>query len=309
MSEENSPRGILSAEDAEAMLVKRGMATDEETDEVELSESDESEEETDEVETEEEADDSDEVLEDEATDESEEDKDDTADDVDADERRKGEMRQADYTRKTQELAEQRRQLEAQQQQFETQAQQQLEQLQKAVETFSIQTDVEPNWSELAEKLEPKAYNAKRAEWDAKQAKVRQAQTLRQEIEDRQHEARRQQEASRLLERIPEWRDPQIQKAETKEILSVAAKFGLSEDEVSSIMDHRQIEILRTLAIAERAQKAAAKKQSKPRKKVSAAASPQQVNEAEKAKRDLSARFKKSGSVDDAVAALMARGAR
>lgn len=308
MSEENSLGGILSVDDATDMLLNRGNVKDEDTEQVDTSESEELEAETDEVEEEDDTDGSDEAIDDKATDDDAEEgkDDDTGDDIDADERRKGEMRQADYTRKTQELAAQRQQLEARRQQFEAHAQQQLDQLEKAVAAFSIPTEAEPNWAELAQSLDAKAYNAKRAQWDQKQTQAAQAKLIQEQIADQRYQETRQREASMLLDRIPEWRDIEIQKAETEEIVAVAGKFGLTRDEVAGIMDHRQIEILRTLAIAERATKAAAKKQGKTRKKVTAAASPVKVNPKEKAQRELSARLAKTGSVEDAAAFLLAR---
>lgn len=309
MSEENSLGGILSIDDATDMLLKRGNVKDEDAEQVDTSESEELEADADEVEEEDDTDDSDEAIDDEATDDDAEEEgedDDTDDDIDADERRKGEMRQADYTRKTQELAAQRQQLEAQRQQFEAHAQQQLDQLEKAVAAFSIPTEAEPNWSELAQSLDAKAYNARRAQWDQKQTQAAQAKLIQEQIAENRYKETRQREEAALLDRIPEWRDNEIREAERDEIFSVAGKFGLTREELAGIMDHRQVEILRTLAIAERAQKAAAKKQGKTRKKVTAAASPVKVNSKEKAQRELSARLAKTGSVEDAAAFLLAR---
>lgn len=314
MSEENSLGGILSVEDAEATLMKRMLPEGEaeqvepETDETEEEEAVEAE--SEEVESDESAEavDEDATLEADEADEAEEAEEDTDDDIDADELKKGYLRQADYTRKRQAQAEKEKAFEVMKSQFEAQAQQKLDQLEQAVAAFSTPTEQEPNWAELAKELDSKAYDLKRQEWNQKQAKAETARQLRDRIADQRHQETRAREAELLFDRIPEWRDAEIMKAETAEIVEVAGQFGLSEAEVTGIMDHRQVAILRTLAMQNRAAKAVTKKQAKPRKKVSAAAAPVKVDSKEKAQREMSARLKKTGSVDDAIAFLMERGA-
>lgn len=311
MSDENSQMGILSVDDAVDHLVRERSANPEEEDQAapdaeEAEGDDEVEEETD---TEDEAtsdeDDSDAEEDDDST-ADEEDDGDTEEEPDEDELNKGYMRQADYTRKTQELAREREKLESDRKQFDAHAQHQLDQLQKAAEYFAVPTDEEPNWSELARTLEPKEYQQKQAEWAEKQRKAQQAQQVRENLQHQQYEETRQAEASKLLDRVPEWRDESVQKAEVSEIVSVAGEYGISPEEIGSIMDHRQLLLLRDLAQSKRAQKAVAQKKAKPAKKPKAAAGPAKEDPKRKAERQASSRLKNSGSPDDAVAALLAR---
>lgn len=310
MANENSLGGILSVDDAAAALMARAAGSYEdqpdeiEQDEIETGEDDI--EEAEEVETSE-ADDDEEGDEAEDEDATVDEGDDTADEPDADELKKGYMRQADYTRKTQEIAEQRKQIEAAQQDFQAQAQQQLDALRKAVETYSVPTDEEPNWADLARKLDAKEYNSKRAEWDDKQAKRREAVQLHEQMQQVQNRHIITQETQALLDKMPEWRDETVASSEKQGVVEVGREYGFTEDEMAGITDHRMIVALRDLHLAKRTEKAATQKKAKPARKVKAAAAPSKVNPVEKSERDFTARLKKSGSPDDAARLLLARG--
>lgn len=68
---------------------------------------------------------------------------------------------------------------------------------------------------------------------------------------RQSEQARQAEAARLLERIPEWKDPVSKAADWADIRKVAREHGYSDAEVAlaeqGFADHRMVSILRALA--------------------------------------------------------------
>lgn len=306
MSDGNSGNGILSVDDAVAQILGSSganpqdedqAAPDAEVDEVEEAEVEDTEEEIDETGDEEEEDDDQDPGDDADTDE----------DDDPEEVKRGQMRQADYTRKTQELARERAEFAAQREQFKTYAEQQLAQLQAAVQTYSVPTEAEPNWPELARTLDPKAYQTKQAEWAATQQKRQQAQQIQQRLVEQHHEAQRQREEALLFDRLPEWRDPQILKSDTAAIVAIAQEYGVTADEVGSIMDHRQLAMLRDLAKARRSQEAVTQKKAKVRKKVTPPAAPvAKTAPQEKVMRDRTARLQKTGSPDDAVAMLLAR---
>lgn len=305
MSDGNSGNGILSVDDAVAQILGSSganpqdedqAAPDAEVDEVDETEVDDTEEDTDDTGDEEEADDQDPG-----------DDADTDEDEDPEEVKRGQMRQADYTRKTQELAREKAEFAAQREQFKTYAEQQLAQLQAAVQTYAVPTEVEPNWPELARTRDPKEYQKLRAEWDDKQVKQRQAAEINARITEQQEEQQRQREESLLYDRLPEWRDETIKEADVRQIVALAQEYNVSVEEVANIKDHRQVLMLRDLAKARRSQEAVTQKKAKVRKKVTAPAAPvAKTAPQEKVMRDRTARLQKTGSPDDAVAMLLAR---
>lgn len=308
MAIENSENGILTIDAATEALVQKAMAAEEEaTEEVEVAdEAEEVEEvelsETDEVEFDgesEEAEEDDATLDDEDTD----------DDIDAEELNKGYLRQQDYTRKTQALAEKERVLEAQKAAFQSQAQQELANLKAAIDAYTVPTEAEPNWSELARTKKPEEYQQIQADWADKQAKAQQALELKQRIDDAEAMQTREREQALLMSRIPEWADQTVLQSDLSAMGPVAMEYGITQEELAGIVDHRQIAMLRDFAILKRGQKKVAQKKAKPTRKVAAPAAPNKVDPVAKRQREASARLKKSGNVNDAVEAFLAKSAK
>ncbi len=310
MADVNSGDGTLTETDAVDLLMQGYAANEAEAEVEETEEEAEGIIEAEEVEDEaSEVDDdleSDEGEDDDATEDADDADDDTAEEIDGEELNKGYLRQADYTRKTQELAAERATFEAEATALKAQAQQQLDQLKEAVATFAVQTEAEPNWSELAQTLDAKAYNAKRAEWDDKQAKMQQAKQIQESINQAEADQIRQAEAQKLLARIPEWNDATVAQSEMPELMAVAGEFGFTPDEVQASTDHRNLVLLRGMMLLRRQEKAAAKQKAKVRKKPKAPKAPVRENHKQKETRDLSARLRKTGSPDDAAALLLKR---
>lgn len=73
---------------------------------------------------------------------------------------------------------------------------------------------------------------------------------------RQSEQARQAEASRLLQRIPEWKDPVAKAADWADIRQAARQHGYSDAEIAlaeqGFADHRMVSVLRALAKAPKA---------------------------------------------------------
>jgi hypothetical protein len=148
---------------------------------------------------------------------------------------KGYSRNADYTRKSQALAETRRQAE----QAEQSARETRNTLLAQLEAFSTPKAEEPNWLELAEK-DPAKYIRERARWDADTGARRQAEQLYGQIV-----AEVQAEGMETLRKsIPEWADPQIVEAEAKAMYAVAGDYGFQQQEIDAILDPRQLQVLR-----------------------------------------------------------------
>ena len=150
--------------------------------------------------------------------------------------RDGILMRADYTRKTQELAEQRRALEAERQQADIYLRQQLEMVRDL-------EDPEPDWDTLYDE-DPLGAPKIERDWRARQAQRQQAveqRALRQE-QTRQHHLVRQ--AALLPELIPEWSDPQVARTEQVELRQALIDDGFSPEDVALVADARLVKWLR-----------------------------------------------------------------
>lgn len=133
---------------------------------------------------------------------------------------KGEMLQADYTRKTQALAEERRKVEAEWQKA-TQANQQA---QAVLSNFLGQEDPEPDWDTL-KREDPYEFTQKAAEWQIKQqqkAKAHQQLHALQQEQAQRHAQMEQaymaEQDAKLLELMPSWRKPEVRQKATQELV-------------------------------------------------------------------------------------------
>jgi hypothetical protein len=197
--------------------------------------------------------------------------------VTPDEYRLGYLRQQDFTQKTQSLSDSRRQLETERQhivQMRDQAHQEFEayRVEQLRQIASLQ-EPEPDWAARAEEDPIGVFQEKMA-WEAQQAErqsqmraqhqqhlaVMQQQQAAQAQMQEQHLA---QQRERMLDTIPEWRDPKKATAEMGALRDFAMESGYSPEEVDGITDSRAVKLLRD-AYAFRQLKAA---QPETRKKV------------------------------------------
>lgn len=229
--------------------------------------------------------------------------------------RSGGMKSKDYTRKTQELSEARREVEstriATQQELKA-LQDERAQLQEAFASLAIDAEKEPNWVELAGKLTPQDYQKRQADWQQKQARKQQARQAHQALQAQHHSQIAQREMAALLHHKPEWADPARQEQVRGEMQAVGKKFGLTPDEIDGITDHRMFLVLDRLAHLE-AQAAETEKAKDVVSKRVVKAAPRRNPKAQspkekptsKALKAKNARFAKTRSVNDATDAIMA----
>ena len=121
------------------------------------------------------------------------------------------------------------------------------------------------------------------------------------------EAHRNQEMTRLLEIMPDLKDPTKGKVMRDQMLSVGNEYGYGPEEISAIIDHRAIRVLedarkyreivagKSKAVA----KATQKKRTQPLK-----AGSKKASRSQKELRTKQNRLKNSGSIDDAVALIL-----
>lgn len=166
--------------------------------------------------------------------------------VPKDELIRGYQREADYTRKTQKLAEERKLVESEFQQVREERltyAQILGQLQQKLQEFE---PPEPDWNRL-EVEDPTEYAR---QWTSHQR--RQQQKFAVQAEQERLNQVQQAELDKLLkeaiakevvslkEKIPEWSSPEKAKAEGMALLDYGQKLGFSEYELSTISDSRQL---------------------------------------------------------------------
>lgn len=227
----------------------------------------------------------------------------------------GYLRQQDYTRKTQELAENRKQFnEAAQQQVQTIKQErerlknEREQMQRYMQEFMPQ---EPDWNALYQQ-DPSQYAAQREIWRTWQDRRNEIdQKLQQERQANQQQTQQasqqklQQEMSKLTEALPEWKDTEKAQDEKRRLLEWAPKAGYSQEELSSVVDHRDLITARKAMLYDELMERQGNQQPKSRRKKSPkTAKPgakKRGNAQSRKANNAKKRAKRTGKVQDAAA--------
>ena len=233
--------------------------------------------------------------------------------VTEDELLSGYSRQADYTRKSQVLAEQRKKMEEELAATQQERQHYLSQL----EQFNTQADSKleefksVDWTRLKEE-DPMEYALKRDQYRELQENKRLVAEEQQQLAQKQQqemqskwneELARQQEV--MAQRLPEWNDPEKGPKLKQDIKSFALNKGFTEQEVDSLIDARSVDVLHKAMMYENllAAKIANKKQ-KVVPKVQKPGTPSTKSEVNSEKiKQTRQRLKRTGRVDDAAAVI------
>ena len=178
--------------------------------------------------------------------------------VSEDELIKGYSRQQDYTQKTQQLAEYKRQMDAaagQMQQEIAQTQQMRSQYVDALSTAidtnyaHLQQYANVDWETLKSQ-DTQEYLTKRDEYRQAQESIQELQTKAQQAQHQQekemqvqHQQVLQEEHSKMVSILPEWNDPDTQRAIAKSLSEFALSKGYTQEELSQLVDHRSILVL------------------------------------------------------------------
>ena len=239
--------------------------------------------------------------------------------VSLDELVSGYSRQSDYTKKTQELSEQRKQLEAYAQQAQAEIQQTQMFRQQYVDAASqaiqnqysqLQSLESTDWERL--KLEDREeYLTKRDEYREIQSNIQREQ---QGVQQAMHQQEQEQahmmqqtladEHAKMVEIIPQWADPKIKAEIAGGLRDFALSKGFSSDEVSQLADHRSVLILlQAKAFEEMQSKTQNIKAKKTKNKPKVAKSGKGTDKKESSSRKRNAQMKRlqeTGHVDDSV---------
>ena len=226
--------------------------------------------------------------------------------VNLDELRNGYQRQADYTRKSQSLAEQRKAYEANLQAV-TQEREQYSQLlgnmaQNQNAELSRYADI--NWADLKD-TDPMEYMEKRLEYQEAKEKISELQNERARVQQQNEtdmgqmlQEKLQKEAELLSKALPEYTEPGSTFKD--EVRNYALNLGFSPQDIDGIADHRVILVLHKAMMQDKVSKTPAKK-SKSAPKVVKAGTPQ--TKAQRSRRTVQAKrekLSKTGNQRDAA---------
>jgi hypothetical protein len=239
--------------------------------------------------------------------------------VSLDELVSGYSRQSDYTKKTQELSEQRKQLETYAQQAHAQIEQTQMFRQQYVDAASqaiqnqysqLQSLENTDWERL--KLEDREeYLTKRDDYREIQSNIQREQ---QGVQQAMHQQEQEQahmmqqsladEHAKMVEIIPQWGDPKIKAEIAGGLRDFALSKGFSAEEVSQLADHRSVLVLlQAKAFEEMQSKTQNIKAKKTKNKPKVAKSGKGNDKKESTSRKRNAQMKRlqaTGHVDDSV---------
>ena len=220
--------------------------------------------------------------------------------------------QRDYTRKTQELAEDRKNFQQVQQQVDQYAlaiAQQRDFLAQAAQQFMPQPP-----DKAMREYDPLGYQAAKEDYDERvrvlsqiQAQQHHQQQWVEHERQRQDAELRQQEAARLFEAMPELKDQKVYRKFWDEAVETVADYGFSAEELDQMLDHRFYKAVRDLAKYRKA------KASQPKVKQDLQSRPKLIKGGKrmdpkaKTSREAQAkseRLRRTGRFEDGVAALM-----
>jgi len=174
--------------------------------------------------------------------------------VSLEELQKGYSRTQDYTRKTQQIAEVRKQAEAELQSVRAEREQ-YAQLLGALEA-QVQQAAQPNinWDQLRNE-DPIEYVTQRELMRENQERNAAIQSEKQRLFELSNQEQMQyrnqmlqQEQESLVAAIPEWKDAKKAAAEKAMLVQFGQKAGFSPDELKNVVDHRAVVMLRKAAL-------------------------------------------------------------
>lgn len=212
------------------------------------------------------------------------------------------MFKADYTRKTMALAEERKQVD----QAKAEVSSLKEQLAEALQQWAVPVQQEPDWSEMAKQMDPRQFNEARANWDKRKAIAAQARDAYVKMQEVQRQQLIEAEQSKLLDAVPEWRDPAAFEAAARELVEVGKAYGLDPKELAEATDHRVFLVLRDAAAYRKLKSAkpeVTKKVAQAAVTLKPGAKPTRAEASTDARQKQLAKFKKTGSIEDAVELL------
>lgn len=220
---------------------------------------------------------------------------------------RGYSRNEDYTRKTMELANERRDFHTERDSEREAIRNQKTQLEDALTHFAIPTQQEPNWAVLAQQMDPQQYNLARVQWEEQTRQQERAREALAQFKDQERQELLGQEREKLLTHFPEWSDATAWNTAAAEMVEHGKHYGFDATDLDGLADHRMFRVLQD-AIAYRkgqaAANAAVKKVAKAPKKLPTGKPTGKNQRANRKRQEAMSRHKKVGTIDSAIDALM-----
>ena len=219
----------------------------------------------------------------------------------------GYSRQQDYTRKTQELANQRKEIESQQAELSQKDEVYRDLLPKLEASLEAELGKEPDWKQLYEN-DPIAYVREKDVWNEKKKQLEATKAEQQRLKDDEIAKQREQIEQfiqfgnqELLNKVPEWKDSEKANSEKIAIRDYAINsLGFTAEEMDQVYDYRILLGLRNSWLHDKTIKATKKK---PTQKAPArVARPGTANQVRKTTplKKSKQKLAKSGKVQDAA---------
>ena len=232
--------------------------------------------------------------------------------------RSGHLRQKDYTRKTQELAEHRKAVEAKDQEIDRERAEYAQLLPALAERIQQEAKQEPDWDTLydtdpvmaakAERQWRKEQEGRVAQLQAVQAEQQRMQQIAAQKQQQMQQSYLEQQRHILPDIIPEWRDKKVAATEATQIRDFLLGEGFSEQDVSGMSNATLVKLARKAMLYDRGETRANEVKAKPKKprtktlkSGSRASQPKRTSAAQEAQN----RARKTGRVNDAAAAIKA----
>ena len=236
--------------------------------------------------------------------------------ITVEELKRGNLRQRDYTRKTQELAEARKQLEANYEEIQRERAQYAQMLPALQERLQQPVEQEPDWDTLydtdptmaakAERQWRKQQEERAAQLQAVEAERQRMMGLEQQRLEQMQAQYFEQQRELLPELIPEWRDNTVASKEAKDIRGFLLKEGFSEQDVNGLTNATLVKLARKAMLYDQGQTRATEAKKKPKtqkaktlKAGSRSTQPRPKSEQQQALQ----RVRQTGRVQDAAAAI------
>ena len=236
--------------------------------------------------------------------------------ITVEELKRGNLRQRDYTRKTQELAEARKQLEANYEEIQRERAQYAQMLPALQERLQQPVEQEPDWDTLydtdptmaakAERQWRKQQEERAAQLQAVEAERQRMMGLEQQRLEQMQAKYFEQQRELLPELIPEWRDNTVASKEAKDIRGFLLKEGFSEQDVNGLTNATLVKLARKAMLYDQGQTRATEAKKKPKtqktktlKAGSRSTQPRPKSEQQQALQ----RVRQTGRVQDAAAAI------
>lgn len=229
----------------------------------------------------------------------------------------GYQRQQAYTRRSQELAEQRKKFEQEAQQVAELRNNYAQQLEQLSEQLQQANQQEPDWAELAKQYSAEDLIVYKAQLDQQKEYARQVEAEKQKVQNEQMQEQQKQmqqhlaeQRKEMLNRIPAWQDESRRDAERQQVIKYAQqRIGFSPEELANASDARAIELLYKAWQWDNLQekKPDAKRKARKAPKMARAGQPKTKSQVASRQRQQSlSRLNKERSVDAAVDYLMGR---